>query len=138
MQLVVSGEAHPRIDLELPEAIEHHVEELAARFEDADPPLPRQGVPEEEAQKALVAHLEREVLHVGQPLVQRLLPGRRQRVEGALHLPSRSILSPDEACLLQPPELRVDLTEARAPEEAGREVNRLLDVVTCPNAELQH
>jgi hypothetical protein len=95
-------------------------------------------VAEEEPQQAFVADLEDGAAGARQPVVERLLAGRRKRVFRPPEPPARLVAPLDETRLAQPAELRIDLPEARAPEEAGRRVDRLLDVVPGAEAEAEH
>ena len=86
---------------------------------------------EEKLEQPLVPHV---VLLLGrrEPLVERPAPLRRQTVDAAANVPARLLARADEACSLQPSQLRIDLPVARAPEEPRRAVGDLLDVVTGP------
>src|SRR5206468_8472785 len=87
-------------------------------------------IAEEELEQPFVPVLE-EVALASQPLVERLLSSLRE----PKHLPPpaglRALLDLDQPHALEPIQLRVDLSEARAPEEPGRELDGALDVVAA-------
>ena len=99
--------------------------------------LGRQQVAEEEPEQPLVPVLEDPPLSIGEPGVERLLAFRRQPVLGPLARPSRTRLGGDQPGPFQPLQLRIDLPVARAPEEAGRELDHVLDVVARLRAEAE-
>jgi hypothetical protein len=97
-----------------------------------------QPVGEEELQHPFVPELAMQRLVGGQPLAQRALAVGAQLV-GLAPAPV-GVVTPasDQAQLLEPLQLGVDLSVARGPEEPGRDVDQLLDVVAGAPAELEH
>src|SRR3954469_12610377 len=95
-------------------------------------------VEEEELQESLVARLEQRRVARAQPVVQRGLPRPRQLVRARRAPVRRGVLAADQALLLEPLQLRIDLPVARGPEEAGGHVDQLLDLVAGLPAEADH
>src|SRR5207342_1337023 len=115
-ELLVPGPAHPQL---------------------LDGLLPREGVREEQLQEALVTELG----HRGrrfEPPQELGSAGRRQLVLLPLPRARRRARPLDEAGLLEPPELRVDLPVARRPEKARRLVDTGFDVISGADAKGQH
>src|SRR5206468_5939926 len=84
---------------------------------------------EEELQQALVTGLEH-LGRTGDPLASGPLALGCEPEGGALACASRGVVSHDQPGLLELLQLWIDLPVARGPEEAGRAVDELLDLVT--------
>src|SRR5207253_6871655 len=70
-----------------------------------------------------------------QPSLELGPSGRRQAEDPAGAAAVRRVLALDQPLELEPAQLRVDLTVARGPEEAGRAVDRRLDLVARAGAD---
>src|SRR5262249_51515782 len=91
----------------------------------------------EELQQTLVPSLENfgRLVH---PLSRGALARSGELERGALASALRRIVTGDQPFLLELLELRINLSVARGPEEAGRVVDQLLDLVAGPRPGGQH
>src|SRR5918999_139535 len=109
----------------------------AHRADDPDRLLVAQRICEEELQQTLVAQFERE-LWIDQPLMERRLAGRGQRVDAARPVTARILGPAHQRLRLEALELRIDLARTGGPEEPGRGLDCALDLVPRPRAEPDH
>ena len=99
--------------------------------------LARERVSKEDLEQALVAQ-NGHVGRPGSPFDERRAARIGQLVLLPLSTPGRRELPGDEACLLEAPQVRIDLPVARVPEEPRRLVDDALDVVPRAGAEAEH
>ncbi len=123
-----ADELRPGFDL--PQLFEDPLVRGPADAEQPQRSLAREQVGEEELQQALVADVDAEI-GLAQPLLETAASLAGQGVDGPRASAPRGSLTLDQPRRSEPAQLWIDLPVARIPEEPGRLVDRLLDLVAA-------